>query len=943
MSALNALFDGRPLVCRLNSMGVPRSSVNWLPEEDFLERGANRPLELQDFIDRGLVSVLRALHEMMPLLTRHLPAQMAKRRHHASCTQVQRALDAATSQGSASNVLTQQVLPIVSQILARPRAQTVVRTFPEDLLRISPEGVPAKLRRQHFQNSTMGCAAAVRAMLHELITEVHAKIRSGDAGCPRVAYLQPRLKKRIAQAAKGQGKGRGRRTSSKKASGSRLIMLKVRGELSEALPRTNGKLCAVWIASYDVVTMWLAREWRQGVQLPLDLGIVRMIVGVSPDAQLATVEPLVTELPSVVPGEMTPVPCADPLRVVTILLEDVHEACKVHEALRLLLMRLTSSSPSILPAAVASWAMPDPVFTGETVFRRLTSLNPPSRVAGNVTDYPVSLAVGDAGSATRRALIRQVERALGLSLTEAQHAHILEWHLSVLAAPAVPGAGKTTLIEVLTMMCLQHKQDTKVLVVEPTKDMCAAAYSRFERSAMLCGHVDAVARVGLNDATGYDHMSEFMEVRLQKNTATGVTTLKAIDNCLELLHAVAVNERKNNPSAVGNAVPLMLALLARRHAFLDRFHYQTRNEHRAALLNGIRVFILTPAKLAELRGGPSELSAILDDETTQWGLFIDEYQKIFWKLGVALSLGCSFVCLTGDVHQERAPRGTPHDRRDLAPTTRSSDDPVKLPWSMLPNWLGDSETLQRTTLAESFRLGPLSVQALQDMFPGRHDEMVSAQQPGNDLIALTLLPRLNDWSHDGGSEEVVWSPMFGLRVVVLIAVEVIFLVCNEERAHVPESRPGGVLVVSFWNRFLSRLQQHLEDCLPRYCAMIHDKLGIPVPALAESCYDFNTLRKNGLLRLSAPVAAGGADAPITILCLPHRQKKTGGGSELRRKGICFSLPCRATLDASISLPRISEQKSLPWRVLAMWRKKCAASACGLLGSIGGFLGGPIMR
>ena len=121
--------------------------------------------------------------------------------------------------------------------------------------------------------------------------------------------------------------------------------------------------------------------------------------------------------------------------------------------------------------------MPDPVFTGETAFRRLTSLNPPSRVAGYVTDYSLSLAVGDAGSATRRTLIRQVERALGLSLTEAQHAHIMEWHLSVLAAPAVPGAGKTTLIEVLTMMCLQHKQDTKVLVVEPTKDMCAAAHS----------------------------------------------------------------------------------------------------------------------------------------------------------------------------------------------------------------------------------------------------------------------------------------------------------------------------------------------------------------------------------------------------------------------------------------------------------------------------------
>ena len=145
-------------------------------------------------------------------------------------------------------------------------------------------------------------------------------------------------------------------------------MLKVRGELSEALPRTNGKLCAVWIASYDVVTTWLAGEWRHSpTRLPLDLGIVRMIVGVSPDARQATVEPLVTESPSVVPGEMTPVPCADPLRVVTILLEDLHEAYKAHEALRLLLMRLTSTSPSILPAAFFAAQFPTTEESSESV------------------------------------------------------------------------------------------------------------------------------------------------------------------------------------------------------------------------------------------------------------------------------------------------------------------------------------------------------------------------------------------------------------------------------------------------------------------------------------------------------------------------------------------------------------------------------------------------
>ena len=131
----------------------------------------------------------------------------------------------------------------------------------------------------------------------------------------------------------------------------------------------------------------------------------------------------------------------------------------------------------------------------------------------------------------------------------------------------------------------------------------------------------------------------------------------------------------------------------------------------------------------------------------KWGLFMDEYQRNFWKLAVAMGFESNFMVLTGDVDQGRDPRGSRTASADVAIYNQinlagSDEDPLRLPFGMLPNWLFKSSTIQRCYMVESFRLGPTNVALTQAMFPGRHDKMKSVRGEvgvSNDsLVLLTL-------------------------------------------------------------------------------------------------------------------------------------------------------------------------------------------------------------
>ena len=115
----------------------------------------------------------------------------------------------------------------------------------------------------------------------------------------------------------------------------------------------------------------------------------------------------------------------------------------------------------------------------------------------------------------------------------------------------------------------------------------------------------------------------------------------------------------------------MLRKISRRQIFLDQHYYRENEEQETALLANVRVLLLTPAKLAEIRNGDSEWSFLFTGEQ-KWGLLVDEYQRCFWKLAIAMGIGSIFMVLTGDVDQGRDPRGSRTASADAAAQSNKS-------------------------------------------------------------------------------------------------------------------------------------------------------------------------------------------------------------------------------------------------------------------------------
>jgi len=425
--------------------------------------------------------------------------------------------------------------------------------------------------------------------------------------------------------------------------------------------------------------------------------------------------------------------------------------------------------------------------------------------------------------------------------------------------PAAPGAGKTTLAEVIVLMVLLHNRAAKFFVVEPTKEMCAAAEARLLRGAGKVGLPHAVSRVGYNDDTGEDYMTGFITARLDAECTESLALLRAVDRSITFLEAGRGTPCERVASG------LIRYLLARRHDLLDRCYYRERQWKRARIIEDIRVFVVTPAKLAELRGVGNEWSCLLEDSSVTWCLIADEMQRYSWKTVAAMAIGCSVCILTGDVDQGPDPG-----------QKEKENDPFRAAFSAAPRWLVRAREIQRSPLVETMRLGATHVEMLQTMFPGRHRDMVSHRggrgESGDSQVLLTRLPRLSDWVHCAATSEIVWSPTFTKHCGALVAVELVQLLHDREEG----KHTGGVMIVSFLKSFLRELECFLEANLPALCAAAHELLDEPQPADGLARYDFRAAREAGALSVAASLAAGGGDCPVEILCLPHRQREDWG-------------------------------------------------------------------
>ena len=161
------------------------------------------------------------------------------------------------------------------------------------------------------------------------------------------------------------------------------------------------------------------------------------------------------------------------------------------------------------------------------------------------------------------------------------------------------------------------------------------------------------------------------------------------------------------------------------------------------------------------------------------------------------------------------------------------------------------------------------------MFPGRHDKMVSARgqvvDVDDSLVLSTLFRRLHDWVHHSVTKEVMWSYTFCNHVAQFVASEIVAVMCNPDH-----ERHGGLCLISFWKTFLGQIEILLNKQLPELCKIIHQHLGIPLPAYVDNFYSVTTLRAKGLLTIQAALAAGGGDGLVEILCVPHRQQGDWG-------------------------------------------------------------------
>ena len=91
----NQAVGTTPLLCRVDCTRKPCSALMWLPLEDAIPQVPGRDVELQDLVDAGRHTLLRALESMVEMMAPQLNSCSAKRRRKADAAQVAVALQAA--------------------------------------------------------------------------------------------------------------------------------------------------------------------------------------------------------------------------------------------------------------------------------------------------------------------------------------------------------------------------------------------------------------------------------------------------------------------------------------------------------------------------------------------------------------------------------------------------------------------------------------------------------------------------------------------------------------------------------------------------------------------------------------------------------------------------------------------------------------------------------
>ena len=423
--SLRRLFDQGPRSCKPDDAGTMHACCAWVEGGSPLQPVTDRPLELQDLVEQGELEVVQALRSMVVVMGPFMCTRgTGKRRRDDDERNVARALDALLAgRGRATNALFRPVLPVQSQEKLLQEQPPAVPSFAQALLHTERERGKAVLRHG-FAVPGGSLEIALRFVLEELMYEAGSTLRSGPASCPRTAYL-----------CRGRGAGSiqkattaGRPTKKKRKSPqvSKLVMMKDRAELQCVLPWGNGKLRAMWIARYDVVAEWtFGGGWRGGVKSPFELGVLRMVASASPCGRQVSVAPPVDVLPGDVHGREAALDGGRAVRIITVLLVDLHEAHLIHAALQRAMRATVPAIPETLCLDALQDASAD-FQRADVLLRLVLGLDEADGDAG-AAGWAVETAVGAPRSEARRVLLARVEEGLGVRLTPLQRGVALDW------------------------------------------------------------------------------------------------------------------------------------------------------------------------------------------------------------------------------------------------------------------------------------------------------------------------------------------------------------------------------------------------------------------------------------------------------------------------------------------------------------------------------------
>ena len=218
--------------------------------------------------------------------------------------------------------------------LARAGGLVTLQRFPAIVASTTPLHELTPLR-PGLSNEGLDTADALRLVGRQLCSKAVQALRHGTAYTLRSATLWP-----LPKPSRGP-----KRRKTQMLQQSRIIFHHAfRNNIGE-MPKSGGKLAAIWVANMEVVQDYLKVDWMKGGENQFNLGIIRYITSVSPNGRQVSVQPPIEALP-LKEGGLLEVDTEETALVLTVLLEDLHQFFFAYEAIRLFVQALGSSLPS---------------------------------------------------------------------------------------------------------------------------------------------------------------------------------------------------------------------------------------------------------------------------------------------------------------------------------------------------------------------------------------------------------------------------------------------------------------------------------------------------------------------------------------------------------------------------------------------------------------------